>query len=502
MTAQAAALVVAPGLVLVKLDAVHAHKWVRYEDSPVVLELRGRREPSTDPGEQRVWVGALQPRVPTAGRTPPRPVFEAVAVFAGSTRPPPPASPWELDDRAAPAGSPPSRSTASNGCSTGRRSRRVVEVGELLGERDRRASCASCRGSRCSEPAGPRAAHRRHRHRQLHAPARLLGPRLPGRSRVTSSSRSAWRSSSSSATDLRSARTSPAASPSRRSSGTASASAAEIVRPDGTVWMRLRDWEDWRFHWPGRYRDVFRQPRDVFLGEELPLDGCGRRQCGVAGASCRHGPPGLARRAGGDAARPGASGPSTWPWAVPRQRRSHRLWGRIAAKEAARRIWRDEGRGPTYPADLAIVADDSEPPDPDTGRRSGRPVAAGHRDRGGRGRRRRDRRARSPCPRRASPSSGSRSDRATRTNPRFTAAERSLLARWSGPTRIEWTARFRCAARPPSGRSAAQGVHARRGRPRRRVERRPSCSAATRRAPMPCASPRPDGASTPGPGPW
>ncbi len=46
---------------------------------------------------------------------------------------------------------------------------------------------------------------------------------------------------------------------------------AEIVRPDGTVWMRIRDWEDWRFHWPGRYRDVFRQPRDIFVGEELPL---------------------------------------------------------------------------------------------------------------------------------------------------------------------------------------------------------------------------------------
>ena len=37
---------------------------------------------------------------------------------------------------------------------------------------------------------------------------------------------------------------------------------AEIVRPDGTVWMRIRDWEDWRFHWPGRYRESFRQPRD------------------------------------------------------------------------------------------------------------------------------------------------------------------------------------------------------------------------------------------------
>src|SRR5262249_1383211 len=46
---------------------------------------------------------------------------------------------------------------------------------------------------------------------------------------------------------------------------------AEIVRPDGSVWMRICDWQDWRFHWPGRYRDVFRQPRDYFAGEELSL---------------------------------------------------------------------------------------------------------------------------------------------------------------------------------------------------------------------------------------
>ena len=49
---------------------------------------------------------------------------------------------------------------------------------------------------------------------------------------------------------------------------------AEIVRPDGRVWMRIGDWEDWRFHWPSRYRDVFRAPDTIFVGEELPLPGC------------------------------------------------------------------------------------------------------------------------------------------------------------------------------------------------------------------------------------
>ena len=38
----------------------------------------------------------------------------------------------------------------------------------------------------------------------------------------------------------------------------------------------------------------------------------------------------------------------------PETRRTHRLWGRIAAKEAARRIWRAAGDPARYPADLAV----------------------------------------------------------------------------------------------------------------------------------------------------
>ena len=48
---------------------------------------------------------------------------------------------------------------------------------------------------------------------------------------------------------------------------------AELVRPDGRVWMQIRDWEDWRFYWPARYRDVFRSPDTILIGEELPLAG-------------------------------------------------------------------------------------------------------------------------------------------------------------------------------------------------------------------------------------
>ena len=35
------------------------------------------------------------------------------------------------------------------------------------------------------------------------------------------------------------------------------------------------------------------------------------------------------------------------------RQRTHKLWGRIAAKEAARRIWHAAGKPPVYPADLA-----------------------------------------------------------------------------------------------------------------------------------------------------
>ena len=92
---------------------------------------------------------------------------------------------------------------------------------------------------------------------------------------------------------------------------------AEIVRPDGTIWMRIRDWEDWRFHWPGRYRDVFRQPRDNLprrrtAPERSRLRTDPRRHRRVVGASRRHGTPRLARCPGGDPARPGRTRRATW----------------------------------------------------------------------------------------------------------------------------------------------------------------------------------------------
>ncbi len=132
---------------------------------------------------------------------------------------------------------------------------------------------------------------------------------------------------------------------------------AEIVRPDGTVWMRIRDWDDWRFHWPGRYRDVFRQPRDIFVGEELPLGDASSRAMAVWLAP----PADMGRPVWRDVLEQTQLGPEELAAHLalggPERRRSHRLWGRVAAKEAARRIWQAEGRPSIYPADLAVVAD-------------------------------------------------------------------------------------------------------------------------------------------------
>ena len=131
---------------------------------------------------------------------------------------------------------------------------------------------------------------------------------------------------------------------------------AEFIRPDGTVWMRIHDWEDWRFHWPGRFRDAFRQPRDYMVGEELPLEG----QATAAKAVWLEPPADMGRPVWRDVLEHTQLGPVERAAYLaepgPDQRRSQRLWGRIAAKEAARRLWNERGDPATYPADLAIVS--------------------------------------------------------------------------------------------------------------------------------------------------
>src|SRR5262249_16698180 len=95
MTAQVAALAVTPGLVLGGLHQVKARKWVRYEEEPVCLEMRGHRVTSTD--DERIWIGIFN-RGPGGHAEAPRPVFQAIVAFRESTPPPEMPGPWSLEN--------------------------------------------------------------------------------------------------------------------------------------------------------------------------------------------------------------------------------------------------------------------------------------------------------------------------------------------------------------------------------------------------------------------
>jgi acyl transferase domain-containing protein/phosphopantetheinyl transferase (holo-ACP synthase) len=133
---------------------------------------------------------------------------------------------------------------------------------------------------------------------------------------------------------------------------------ADLVRPDGSIWMTIRGWEDWRFHWPGRFRDGFRQPDRTFLGEPLNLPGMNPHRVKAVWLE----PPGdMGRPVWRDVLEHVHLGPDERQAYLalpgPDLRRTHRLWGRIAAKEAARRLRLDRGHPHEYPADLIIDHD-------------------------------------------------------------------------------------------------------------------------------------------------
>ena len=126
-------------------------------------------------------------------------------------------------------------------------------------------------------------------------------------------------------------------SPSRRSSGTASASRPRSSGRTGRSGCGSTTGRTGGSTGRAGTATSFRQPRDYLVGEELPLDDPRSGPLGgkarLARATGRHGPARLARRAGAHPAR--ARGASRAPGlGGPEERRSHRLWGRIAAKEA------------------------------------------------------------------------------------------------------------------------------------------------------------------------
>jgi hypothetical protein len=135
---------------------------------------------------------------------------------------------------------------------------------------------------------------------------------------------------------------------------------AELVGPDGRVWVELRGWEDWRFYWPVRYRDFFRMPDTVMVGEPLDL---------------RTGVPIRGRAVGVWLEPPADMGKPVWrdvlEWvqlateerqtnraqAHSEQELTRRIWERVALKEAARRLLLERGEPPMYPADLVASPD-------------------------------------------------------------------------------------------------------------------------------------------------
>ncbi len=330
---------------------------MRYEESPVCLELRGRRIESED--DERVWVGIFN-RGTDGQAEASRPVFEAVTVFDVSPPTPPQAAPWALEDPRT------SRFTAESLYGEqwlfhGPAFQAMVHVGGLSG----RGIDGVLRVLPWEPLLRPGQSPRLHTDLividsfthllgcwgldELNEGGDVVFPLGMGALEVYGD---------------------------RPPVGTDAACRiairelqrhrvrveAEIVRPDGTVWMRIRDWEDWRFHWPGRYRDVFRQPQQIFLGEELPLIDSFSGPILGAKAVWLEPPADMGRPVWRDVLEQTQLGPSERAAHLdlggPERRRSHRLWGWIAAKEAARRIWQADGRPPMYPADLAVVSDE------------------------------------------------------------------------------------------------------------------------------------------------
>jgi acyl transferase domain-containing protein/phosphopantetheinyl transferase len=443
MTAQVAALVVDPGLVLTGLKGVRAHKWVRYEEQPVHLELRGQRVESPD--EDRVWVGIFN-RGTDGKMEAPRPVFEAIAVFGQTVPAPPRAAAWSLKN------SRPSKFTAHSVYAEqwlfhGPLFQAIAQFGNL--------SEKGIEGRLKLLPLEPLVKEGqatnfhtdlvvidnftqllgawgldylaegdvmfplRMEELEIHGARPPVGTEVACQITIHERERHRIRAQ------------------------------AQFVRPDGTVWMRINDWEDWRFHWPGRYRDSFRQPRDYLIGEDVPLAFSAHSPPPAAKAVWLEPPADMGRPVWRDVLEHTQLGPDERAAFLlassgSEERRSQRLWGRIAAKEAARRLWNDAGKPAVYPADLAIVADERGRP---LLSRVGQPaldvlpaISIAHADGVAVALAVLDPTARvgidvEPIAERQP------SFEATA----FTAGERSLLDRWAGASRAEWVTRFLCA---------------------------------------------------------
>jgi phosphopantetheinyl transferase (holo-ACP synthase) len=141
----------------------------------------------------------------------------------------------------------------------------------------------------------------------------------------------------------------------------------DILAPDGSLWMRITGWEDWRFYWDETFYNFWRYPNRGMVSRrvELPLPERGEFECrkmtpfGEMGSSIWENL--LAHLIMGrdelEQYRRLGDGPRRTEW----------IFGRAAAKDAVR-AWIKRRHGlELYPAEVAITTDPN-----------GKPAAGGH----------------------------------------------------------------------------------------------------------------------------
>ncbi|RXS68140.1 4'-phosphopantetheinyl transferase superfamily protein, partial [Streptomyces sp. TM32] len=144
----------------------------------------------------------------------------------------------------------------------------------------------------------------------------------------------------------------------------------ELCRADGAVWARLEGWTYRRFGADERVWPMKFTPEVCGIGEPRPGGWC------------------LARRRWSDPASQelvmrrylGAAERARYERCAPHSRTAW-LLGRIAAKDAVRELLWDEGAGPVFPAEVAVVNDGHGRPRPDGPLARGIHVSLAHKDR-------------------------------------------------------------------------------------------------------------------------
>jgi acyl transferase domain-containing protein/phosphopantetheinyl transferase len=355
MLAEAAAVLV-PGNALLALRDVQAHRWICYEEEPVALEIHAERDPQL-PDEVRISIfnrGTVRaPRDSNDG-----PVVEGRAVFGASRPEPTPAGPWILKD----AGK--SRFVADEiyrdrWLFHGPIFQAVIHIGL--------SSLSGIEGTLRVLP------------RRALLPADEPGALLTDAIVLDAFTHllGCWGVDKLREGDVifplrLDALTFHGSDPEEGSEVSCRIQIVDIqrhrvradvefVRPDGSLWMRIQGWEDWRFYWPNRYRDQFRAPEHFLLGEAIPLPGAREKQCRDLCAVWLEPPADMGRPVWRDVLEWVQLGPAERAALQAQkgtdQQRTLRLWGRIAAKEAARRLKLDEGGASVYPSDLVIHTD-------------------------------------------------------------------------------------------------------------------------------------------------